>query len=331
MLLPQTCSRRGEEKQREEKEREKRCWGGGGASQEGAGAAFLRNFLGKLWYTLFRQGVVEEANVGGGRAVIIHVLIIEDDPLVSGLIEDALKLTFRGACDLTFAYNGKQGLEQIEELRPDVVILDLLMPEMNGYELLRALRKSGDGTPVIVLTALDQEEDEVRGFDSGCDDYIIKPFTPRVLYHRMQVHLRRREGNQGSILRYADVEMDVRRRKVHRGERELELTPREFAVLECFLRYPEQVLRRELLLRRVWEEEGESNVVDVYGGRPGQPSHSNSARSGIYSAEGKVNEQKKGVHHMVLIDIWLGVTLLLVALIVGMIMGGALVHPRSWR
>jgi two-component system, OmpR family, response regulator MprA len=184
--------------------------------------------------------------------------------MMSGLINDALELTFRGNCELTFAYNGMQGLKLVEEQQPDLVILDILMPEMDGYQFLRSLRSLGDMTPVIVLTALSNEEDEITGFLSGCDDYIIKPFTPLVLYHRVQAHLRRIEMGQGPTICYSDVRMDLRRRVVYRGALKLDLTPKEFQVLECFLRYPERVLKRDFLLHQVWGEHAESNVVDVY-------------------------------------------------------------------
>jgi two-component system, OmpR family, response regulator MprA len=189
------------------------------------------------------------------------LLVVDDDPMISDLIGHALTLSGAGY-NLSYAYDGLQGLREIERLRPDLVILDVKMPGMNGYSFLRSLRSAGHTMPVIVLTVMGEDSDQIEGFVSGCDDYIQKPFSPVLLSWRVRARLRKMEAHRP--LRFADIEMDTSRHIVRRGSCELPLTPREFRLLECFLRHPEEALKRDFILDRVWEDDVDPNNVDVY-------------------------------------------------------------------
>jgi len=167
------------------------------------------------------------------------------------------------------ASGGRAALEAVERAHPAVVHLDLTMPDLDGLEVLRRLRRAGDEVPVCVLSARDEVEDRVRGLEAGADDYVVKPFAVEEVAARLHALLRRRPAAvAGSILRVGDIELDARGHRATRGGRELDLTPREFALLETFLRRPGEVIDRRVLHEEVWGYTFDpgTNVTDVFVG-----------------------------------------------------------------
>jgi len=204
-----------------------------------------------------------------------RVLIVEDDPSIARLLQ--LELEHRGL-ETRCVYDGADALPGIDEFAPDVIILDILLPGMDGERVLQALRRRGDMTPVIMLTARDQPRDKVRNLDTGADDYLTKPFDIEELLARLGAVLRRVVGDE--VLRIADLEINTATREVRRGTREVELTAREFELLEFMARNARRVLSRDMILDRVWSNtlDLDTNVVDVYIGylrkkidQPGEP------------------------------------------------------------
>jgi len=164
------------------------------------------------------------------------------------------------------AYDGPSGLEAAAEFDPAVVILDVMLPKLDGVGVLKGLRLRGSRVPVVMLTARDGVADKIHSLRLGADDYVTKPFSTEELLARLWALLRRAEGDE--VLRVADLEVDTASREVRRGEREIELTAREYDLLEFMARNPRRVLSRGLLLSKVWGHEAgvETNVVDVYVG-----------------------------------------------------------------
>src|SRR5215210_5527495 len=190
-----------------------------------------------------------------------RVLLVEDDRSIAGFVEPELeRLGFRVRC----AYDGPSGLEEARRFRPELVVLDIMLPKLDGVALLKELRHEGSRVPVVMLTARDATMDKVHSLDLGADDYVTKPFEMEELLARIRALLRRAEGEE--ILRVSDLEVNTTTREVRRGEREIDLTAREYELLEFMARNPRRVLSRELLLSRVWGLEGGigTNVVDVY-------------------------------------------------------------------
>lgn len=194
-----------------------------------------------------------------------RVLIVEDDEPIADLIQ--LELERRGLT-VRCAYDGPSGLAAAEEFEPSVVVLDIMLPVMDGVGVLKRLRGRGDRVPVIMLTARDAAADKVHSLDFGADDYLTKPFDTEELVARLGALVRRAEGEE--ILRVADLEVNTATRQIRRGEREVDgLTVREYDLLEFMARNPRRVLTRDLLLSRVWGQEEfgiETKVVDVYVG-----------------------------------------------------------------
>ncbi len=194
-----------------------------------------------------------------------QILVIDDDPRLTSALRRALALE---GYQVEIENDPVRGLAHVRESEPDLVILDVMMPKLDGLEVCRRLRAAGD-TPILMLTAKDQTADRVRGLDSGADDYLVKPFAVEELLARVRALLRRRQPEQDRTrLRFADLTMDVPSRTVVRGDRVIDLRPREFELLEFFLRHPRQVLTKEQIYERVWGYDfgGESNVLDVYVG-----------------------------------------------------------------
>jgi DNA-binding response OmpR family regulator len=192
-----------------------------------------------------------------------RILLVEDDRSISSFVAPELEhlgFNVRCACD------GVKGLEEAQNFSPDLIILDIMLPKLDGVGVLRRLRQGGNGVPVIMLTARDTTLDKVHSLDSGADDYLTKPFDIEELLARLRALLRRAEGDE--ILRFADLEVNTSTREARRGERKLELTAREYELLEFMVRNPRRVLSRDLLLSRVWDEEFglTTNLVDVYVG-----------------------------------------------------------------
>jgi DNA-binding response OmpR family regulator len=193
-----------------------------------------------------------------------RILIVEDDSAIARLVQ--LELEHRGL-RVRCAYDGPSGLEAVADFDPAAVVLDIMLPGMDGVGVLKKLRQKGNGVPVIMLTARDTAADKVHSLDLGADDYLTKPFDTEELMARLRALLRRVEGDE--VLRVADLEIDTATREVRRGERKVEnLTAREYELLEFMARNPRRVLSRDLLLSRVWDQEYgiETNVVDVYVG-----------------------------------------------------------------
>ena len=192
-----------------------------------------------------------------------RVLVVEDDRSIARLLQLELE---HSSLSVRCAYDGPAGLDAAAEFEPAVVILDIMLPGLDGVGVLKRLRKRGNGVPVVMLTARDAIPDKVHSLRLGADDYLTKPFSVEELLARLGALLRRVEGDE--VLRVADLEVDTASREVRRGERRIELTAREYELLEFMARNPRRVLSRTLLLSRVWGQESgiETNVVDVYVG-----------------------------------------------------------------
>jgi DNA-binding response OmpR family regulator len=193
---------------------------------------------------------------------LVRVLVVDDEPLIVQMLSIALSYE---KFEVSVARTGLEAIQQAARLKPDLVILDIMLPQLDGIEVCRRLRATGD-VGILMLTARGTDQDQVVGLDSGADDYLVKPFTLPVLLARMRAILRRKGINLQSTLRVGDVTLDRLTRKVTRGERQVELTPREFDLLELLLAHPRQVFSREAIVNRVWGYDyvGDSNVVDVY-------------------------------------------------------------------
>jgi two-component system, OmpR family, response regulator MprA len=197
-----------------------------------------------------------------GRA---RLLVVDDERAV----RDALRRAFRlEGYDVTLAGDGEEALASLTASEPDAVILDVLMPGVDGLVVCRRLRERGSRVPVLMLTARDAVGDRVAGLDAGADDYVVKPFALEELLARVRALLRRArpEDNGDETLAFADLTVDLGTREVRRGKRVIELTRTEFNLLELFLRNPRQVLERTLILERVWGYDfgPSTNSLDVY-------------------------------------------------------------------
>jgi two-component system, OmpR family, response regulator MprA len=194
----------------------------------------------------------------------VRVLVVDDEPAVRSALERALRLN---GFDVALAEDGEDGLAALRAEAPDVVVLDVLMPRLDGIAACRRLRADGDRTPVLMLTARDAVADRVAGLDAGADDYLVKPFALEELLARVRALVRRSNGGDGP-LRFGDVLLDPGTREVRRGDRPLQLTRTEFNLLELFLRNPRQVLPRSLVFERVWGYDfgPSSNALEVYVG-----------------------------------------------------------------
>ena len=192
-----------------------------------------------------------------------RILLVEDDRSIAGFVEPELEhLGFRVRC----AYDGLSGLEEAQKYEPELIVLDIMLPKLDGVGVLKRLRQAGSRVPIIMLTARDTTLDKVHSLDHGADDYLTKPFDTEELLARIRALLRRAEGDE--ILRVADLEVNTATHEVRRRKREIELTFREYQLLEFMARNPRRVLTRDLLLSRVWEHEFglTTNLVDVYVG-----------------------------------------------------------------
>ena len=190
-----------------------------------------------------------------------RILVIDDDPAVTSLLKRGL--SYEGFAVDT-AKSGVEGLTIARERPSDLVILDVMMPGLGGFEVLQRLRAADEHLPVLMLTARDAPADQVQGLESGADDYVVKPFTFEVLLARVHALLRRQRLEHPQVLRFADLTMDTSGHKVYRDQREVPLTSLEFRVLHEFLIHPQQVLSKEVLLDRVWGYDFDENVVEVY-------------------------------------------------------------------
>ncbi|WP_445152837.1 response regulator transcription factor [Baekduia sp. Peel2402] len=194
----------------------------------------------------------------------MRVLVVDDELAVRTSLHRALNLE-RYEVDL--AQDGREALERVAQARYDAIVLDVSMPQLDGLEACRRLRSAGDRTPVLMLTARDSVDDRVAGLDAGADDYLVKPFALRELQARLRALLRRVDGPSDE-LRFGDLRLEPATRDVWRGERRLELSRTEYALLELFLRHPRQVLERSVVFEQVWGYDfgATSNVLGVYMG-----------------------------------------------------------------
>ncbi|MET3681941.1 DNA-binding response OmpR family regulator [Alkalibacillus flavidus] len=193
-----------------------------------------------------------------------HILVVEDEAKIARVLQ--LELEFEGY-RVTTAEAGYDALEMLRGQSFDLVILDIMLPEISGLELLRLFRKDNEETPVIMLTAKDALDDKVTGLDSGAQDYVTKPFQIEELLARIRVHLRSHTpAQQDQSLTFGDLKLNPSTRDVVRGERAMSLTPKEFDLLVLLMEHPRQVLSRDQILNTVWGYDfaGDTNVVDVY-------------------------------------------------------------------
>ncbi len=190
-----------------------------------------------------------------------RVLVVEDDLYTARLLK--LQLGHRDL-DVRCEHDGPSGLRAAAEFDPEVLILDIMLPGVDGVGVLKELRRRGNRVPVVMLTARDTPLDKVHGLDTGADDYVTKPFSMEELLARIRALLRRVEGDE--VLRVSDLEVNTATREVRRGSRKIDLTVREYELLEFMARNPRRALPRDLLLSRVWGQESraETNVIDVY-------------------------------------------------------------------
>jgi two-component system response regulator MprA len=194
----------------------------------------------------------------------MRVLVVDDELAVRTSLQRALGLE-RYEVDL--AQDGREALERVAAARYDAIVLDVSMPLLDGLEACRRMRAAGDRTPVLMLTARDAVDDRVAGLDAGADDYLVKPFALRELQARLRALLRRIDGPTDE-LRFADLRLEPATRDVWRGDRRMELSRTEYALLELFLRHPRQVLERSVVFEQVWGYDfgATSNVLGVYMG-----------------------------------------------------------------
>ncbi|WGV26013.1 response regulator transcription factor [Halotia branconii] len=193
-----------------------------------------------------------------------HILLVEDEVKLARFVE--LELSYEGY-QVSVAYDGLTALTAARELRPDLIILDWMLPGLSGLEICRRLRSTGDKVPIVLLTAKDEVSDRVAGLDAGADDYVVKPFSVEELLARVRAHLRRnQEADAADILEFEDLSLNRRTREVFRGKRLIDLTAKEFDLLEYLLIHPRQVITRDRILEEVWGYDfmGDSNIIEVY-------------------------------------------------------------------
>jgi DNA-binding response OmpR family regulator len=189
------------------------------------------------------------------RETAVRILVVEDEKKVARALQEGLE---REHYDVKVAHTGEEGFFLVNAEAFDLVVLDLMLPGRDGLEILATLRKRGMETPVLVLTARDAVEDRVLGLDTGADDYLVKPFAFPELLARIRALLRRGKCETQPVLRYEDLEMDGTTRTVKRGSHLLDLTAREFELLEYLLRHQGRVVSREMLAREGWEPHRDS-------------------------------------------------------------------------
>jgi two-component system response regulator MprA len=194
-----------------------------------------------------------------------RILVIEDEPQIADLLRRGL--LYEGY-SVEIAGDGEAGLAAARDRPPDLVLLDLMLPGIDGLTVCERLR-AGTSVPILILTAKDAVRDRVAGLDAGADDYVIKPFSFDELLARIRALLRRRQPADSAVhevVRFADLRLNPGTREVHRGERRVELTAREFELLSFFMQHPRQVLTRDVLYDRIWGYDfgGESNIIEVY-------------------------------------------------------------------
>jgi len=192
-----------------------------------------------------------------------RILVVDDDKRIAASVRRSL--TYDGY-EVDVVHDGASAIDAVRSQPPDVIVLDLMLPGIDGLEVCRRLRAAGDDIAVLMLTAKSTVPDRVTGLDAGADDYLVKPFAHEELLARVRTLLRRKRPDDRAVVRYADLEMDLDAMEVRRGGREISLTALEFALLEYFLRNARIVLSRSRIREAVWDLDADttSNVVDVY-------------------------------------------------------------------
>ena len=193
----------------------------------------------------------------------MRILLLEDEPKVSSLVKRGLAAE-RYAVDASA--DGREGLELAEAYPYDLILLDLMLPSLSGAEVLRLIRRTNQTVPILVLTARDSVDEKVKLFETGADDYLTKPFAFAELLVRVKALLRRGPVNRSSTLRIDDLELDRLTQQAKRGGRRIDLTAKEYSLLEYLMQNPDRVLSRNMIIEHVWDQsfDGITNIVDVY-------------------------------------------------------------------
>ncbi|RIX52984.1 DNA-binding response regulator [Paenibacillus nanensis] len=195
-----------------------------------------------------------------------HIVVVDDDDKIISMLRRSL--AFEGY-EVTTASNGAEGLKKLLTIEPDLLILDVMMPQIDGWEVCRRVRQGGSAVPIMMLTAKDDVIDRVKGLDLGADDYVVKPFALEELLARVRALLRRKSDKfeeQGSQLSFEDLVLDMDAREAIRSGRRIELTSKEYDLLLLFMQNPKRVLTRDAIMEKIWgfDFSGESNVLEVY-------------------------------------------------------------------
>ena len=192
----------------------------------------------------------------------MRILVVEDDPRIAGFVAKGLEESGYG---VVVARDGEEGYLDARYNDYDLIVLDLMLPKMDGMEVARKLRAADKATPILMLTARDREDDKIRGLDVGADDYLTKPFSFGEFLARVRALLRREALTRASVMRVGDLEVDTAARSVQRAGRPVALSAREYALLEYLMHHAGQIVTREQLAEHVWSDaDVESNVIDVY-------------------------------------------------------------------
>lgn len=196
-----------------------------------------------------------------------RLLVVDDDVKITSFLRRSLALE---GYEVVVTNSGSEALRVVAETPPDLMVLDIMMPDVDGLEVCRRIRAAGEEFPILMLTAKDTISDRVKGLDLGADDYLVKPFALEELLARLRALSRRaRSGDkeeQSGVLHYVDLKLDTASREAFRGGRKIDLTAKEYELLLLFLNHPRQVLTRDILMEKVWgyDFSGESNVLEVY-------------------------------------------------------------------
>jgi DNA-binding response OmpR family regulator len=191
------------------------------------------------------------------------ILLVEDEETLAKFIQ--MELSYEGY-EVQVANDGLSGLMAARDQEPDLILLDWMLPGLTGVEVCRRLRATGSFVPVVLLTAKDEVGDRVTGLDAGADDYVVKPFSIEELLARVRAHLRRNQPQESDTLQFQDLSLNRKTREVMRGSRSIELTAKEFDLLDYLIAHPRQVLTRDRILEEVWGYDfmGDSNIIEVY-------------------------------------------------------------------
>ena len=192
----------------------------------------------------------------------MKILLVEDEIDLNNIVTKYLK---KNGYSVDSVFDGEEALDYLKSGEYDLVILDIMLPKINGFEVIKELRNKGNHTSVLMLTARDSADDKVKGLDLGADDYLVKPFDFNELLARMRAVVRRKYGNSSNNLIIGDLVLDTSKKSITRGEKEIELTGKEYEVLEYLMQNKNRILSREQIKQHVWDYnyEGDSNIIDV--------------------------------------------------------------------